>query len=334
MLTADISQSNNQARSGTYSLRVQNRASWYAGASQYIDGFVKPGQQYTLSGYVYMTGVQVKNFRWSLVTKGTSGSAQIDTGQDCTAISLGWRPVTATLTAPSWSGNLEYAFVKVAGTDSNNTSDFYFDDLTIRETTTGKFIYRQVLSPSLNPFGVTTNAEGIYWINCNGNKIVIERSRIVGTLLLVNPGAGSCVADGPINWSPAVAGYPALLVDADNPVDADFSLNATNRALSEKENAVNYNPAGAAHEDFGQDSDTNDIYRSAIRGLIAVRDDLTYQNRTLVRGQVIAGDDLNNPSGELEVEFLPDSLLNPPPGFTAPYTYIRRSASVAKAVAP
>jgi hypothetical protein len=191
-----------------------------------------------------------------------------------------------------------------------------------------------VLSPSLNPFGVTTNAEGIYWINCNGNKIVIERSRIVGTLLLVNPGAGSCVADGPINWSPAVAGYPALLVDADNPVDADFSLNATNRALSEKENAVNYNPAGAAHEDFGQDSDTNDIYRSAIRGLIAVRDDLTYQNRTLVRGQVIAGDDLNNPSGELEVEFLPDSLLNPPPGFTAPYTYIRRSASVAKAVAP
>ena len=65
-----------------------------------------------------------------------------------------------------------------------------------------------------------------------------------------------------------------------------------------------------------------------------MRDDLLYQNRTLVRGEVIVGDDLNNPSGELEVEFLPDSLLNPPPGFTAPYTYIRRPTSLKKAVLP
>jgi hypothetical protein len=275
-----------------------------------------------------------KNFRFSLFTKGVGASVQTSTGPDTLCVTLFWQHITATLTAPSWNGNLEYAFIKIAGADSSNTSDFYFDDLTIRETTTGRFIYRQVLSPTLNPFGGTTNAEGIYWIDCNNNKIVIERSRILGTLLLLNPGAGSCIANGPINWQPAMAGYPALLVDASSPDNADFNINATNRALSEKENGVNYNPVGASHEEFGQDSDTNDIYHSSIRGLIAVRDDLSFQNRPLIRGQVLVGDDLTSSSGELEVEYLPDSLLNRPPGFTAPYSYFRRAASVQKAVAP
>jgi hypothetical protein len=336
MPAADIQSTGGIFHSGANSLRVQNRSAWNAGVAQYIDAFVKPGQQYTLDGWIYMPGVPtlVKNFRFTLFLKRTGGSLQQDSGPDTYVLAQGWRPISATLTAPTWTGNLEYAFIKIASADTNNTNDFYFDDLTIRETTTGRFIYRQVLSPSLNPFGSQTNAEGIYWIDCGGNKVVIERSRIVGTLLLVNPGANSCIANGPISWSPAVAGYPALLVDADNASGADFSINATNRPLSEKENGTNFNPAGASHEDFGQDSSTNDIYRSAIRGLVAVRDDLTFQNRALIRGQVVVGDDLNNSSGELEVEYLPDSLLNPPPGFTAPYTYIRRSASVQKAVAP
>ena len=331
---ADISQSNNQARSGTYSLRVRNRDSWTAGASQYIDSFVKPGQQYTITGYVYVPGIALlKNFRFSIFTKAAGGSVQSDFGTDVSVLSLGWRQVTATVTAPSWTGNLEYAFVKFAGADGLNTGEFYFDDFSIRETTTGRFLYRQVLSPSINPFGAA-NSEGIYWINCNSNKLVIERSRILGTLLVVNPGANSCVANGPIDWSPAVAGYPALLVDADNAENADFLINCTNRPLIERDNAVNFNPAGAPHEDFGTDSDTNDIYRSGIRGLIAIRDDLTTQQRSLVRGQIIVGDDMTNSASEFEVEYLPESLLNPPPGFTAPYTYYRRAASVQKAVAP
>ena len=274
-----------------------------------------------------------ESFYISLFTKGTSGSAQFNTGPVTIALRDIWTQVTATITAPSWSGDLEYAFFKIAGATFTNDEDFYVDDVTIRETTTGRFLYRQVLSPSINPFGAA-NSEGIYWINCNSNKLVIERSRIVGTLLVINPGANSCVANGPIDWSPAVAGYPALLVDADNAENADFIINCTNRPLIERDNAVNFNPAGAPHEEFGTDSDTNDIYRSGIRGLIAIRDDLTTQQRSLVRGQVIVGDDMTNSASEFEVEYLPDSLLNPPPGFTAPYTYYRRAASVQKAVAP
>ena len=208
------------------------------------------------------------------------------------------------------------------------------DDFTIRENTAGSFIYRQVLSPTLNPFGTSTNSQGIYWINCNNSKLIIERSRILGTLLIVNPGAGSCVNNGPIYWSPAVAGYPALLVDADTATNANFNIYATNRVLSEKENGTNYNPVGAPHDEFGQDADTIDTYRSSIKGLIAVRNNLTFQNRALVRGEILVGGAINNSSGELEIEYQPDALLNPPPGFTAPYSYYRRTNSLQKAVAP
>jgi hypothetical protein len=65
-----------------------------------------------------------------------------------------------------------------------------------------------------------------------------------------------------------------------------------------------------------------------------VRNDLTYQNRSLVRGQLIVGGDIANSSGELEVDFQPDSLLNPPPGFTAPSVLQRRPVSVQKVVLP
>ena len=334
--TSDIQTTGGMFHSGANSLRVQSRSAWNAGAAQYIDGFIKPGQQYTIEGYVYLPGAPslVKNFRFTIATKGTgNGSATIVAGQDNLVQALGWRYVSGTITAPAWSGNLEYAFIKIAGADGSNTSDFYFDDLTIREVTTGRLIYRQVLSPSVNPFGTSTNAEGIYWINCNGTRLTIERSRILGTLLVINPGANSCIGNAPISWSPAVAGYPALLVQADTAADADFAINATNRFLSEKENGTNFNPTGAAHDEFGQDSDTNDIYRSAIQGLIAVQDDLLYANRSLIRGQVIVGDDLANPSGEMEVEYRPDSLLNPPPGFWS-YAYKRRPISVQKAVVP
>ncbi len=334
IFTADIQQSGSEFHSGSYSLEVQNPTGITSGAAQYIDHFVKPNQQYLVEAWVRLDDSVANLFYLSLHTKGTGGPAQVSLGPTFLLLTKTWTGISATLTAPSWSGDLEYAFVKVGSPAAGTIQKFYMDDLVIRETTTGRFIYRQVLSPSLNPFGVTTNPQGIYWINCAGNKLVIERSRILGTLLVVNPGAGSCVANGPIHMSPAVAGYPALLVDADTASDADFAINATNRGLSETANGVNYNPAGAPHDELGQDADTNDIYPSAIRGLVATEDDLTYANRALVRGQVIVGGDIANSSGELEVEFQPDSLLNPPPGFWAPYSYTRRPASVRKVVLP
>ena len=76
---------------------------------------------------------------------------------------------------------------------------------------------------------------------------------------------------------------------------------------------MNYNPGRAASDEFGQDADTNEIYQSQIRGLIAIRHDLAFQNRSLIKGQIIVGNNIANSSGELEVDFQPDSLLNPRP---------------------
>ena len=104
--------------------------------------------------------------------------------------------------------------------------------------------------------------------------------------------------------------------------------------LSETENGVTFNPTGAPSDDFGQDTDTNDIYPSEIRGLVAVENNLTYTNNGLVRGAVIVGNDLTSTGGSLEVAYQPDSLLNPPPGFNSANVYVRRPASAKKMVSP
>lgn len=317
-------------------LHVHDRTDRTAGASQFIDHFVKPGASYSIALQIYVNSSWGNTFRIKLCTKG-SGSAQTNTSAVYFLADDEWHNLTVTLTAPNWSGELEYARLTI-DTDFSlgSTNDFYIDNLDIRENTSGRFVYRRVLGPGVNTLyaGGPTNPQGIYWIDCSNNRLVIERSRIVGTLLVINPGSGSCIAHGPISWSPAQPGYPALLVAADTLTAADFAIEASNRVLSEQENGTNFNPAGAPHTDLGEDSDVNDIYQSEIRGLVVVGDDLTYANRPLVRGQVLVGDDLRNSSGELEVDFQPDSLLNPPPGFTAPTTYERRPASVRKAVLP
>jgi hypothetical protein len=323
-------------RSGILGMQVHTRDYWYSGAAQRIDDYVKPGAQYTIDFWVYYATGAAKNFAISLYTKGTGSAVQVSAGPSTLVpLPLLWTRVTATLTAPAWSGDLEYAFIMVAGADALNTLTFYMDDLSVLENSTGRFMYRKILAPGFNNLytGAPLNAQGLYWINCGGNRLVIERSRISATLLVVNPGPNSCV-DGPVAWSPALPGYPALLVDADNAGDADFTIKATNRPLSEFDNATNFNPAGAFHDEFGQDADMNDIYRSSIRGLVAIEDDLRYSNRSLVRGQILVGDDVDNSSGELEVEYLPEALLNPPPGFWAPYEYERRAGSTRKVVLP
>jgi len=333
--TATITQSTAAVRSGTYSLRVSSRTEWWSGAAQYIDHFVKPNQQYNIEAWLYLPGSTPGAYYFTIYTKGTgSSSVNIDSG-GTTFVPIGtWTRLSGTVTAQSWSGALEYAFVKIASSGSG-TATFHIDDFDVREATSGRFIYRQALGPGVNPFfPYTTNAQGIYWINCAGNKLIIERSRIRGTLLLLNPGSGSCIGAGPIHWSPAVVGYPALMVRADTATDADLTIAATNRMLSETENGVNYNPPGASHEDLGQDVDTNDIYPSEIQGLVVVGDDLTAQNNTLIRGQVVVGDDLSMSGGSLEVVYRPDSLLTPPPGFRASPAYVPRPSSVQKTVVP
>ncbi len=326
-VTADITRSSSWSSVGTYSLRVSNRTSWQAGAVQRIEHFVKPGQQYTVSARVAAPSlVGRRDVSITLYTKGTgNASASFNTSPSAFMLCVVLCPfgpvtISGTVTAPPWSGDLEYAFIKVAEDPSGNrsTGDLYIDNVNITQVSSGRHIYRQVLSPTVNSLGGGTNPEGIYKIDCGGQRLTIERSRIVGTLLLINPGPNSGIADGPINWTPAVAGYPALLVEADDPSTLQFYIRATNRVLSEAEQLVNFNPAGAPHEQFGSDTnELNDIYPTVIRGLVAVEGDFAFQNQPRLLGQLLVGRSIMNSNGELDVEYQADSLLNPPPGFLA-----------------
>lgn len=324
---------------GNGALRVYNRSASTAGAAQAIDAFIKPGQPITINASVNHVGAQ--NFRIRLVTKGTASSENTSSTSDILRIGTGvlfaqLGPVT--LTAPSWSGELEYAYVIISG-GSGNSSQFYLDNVTISDASTGKFIFREVLGPGINSISNSVNPQGLYWINCMNNRIVIERSRIKGTLLLINPGAGSMIGAGSINWSPNTPGFPILLVDADTPGNADFTIAATNRMLSEVEDrtdqkSTNYNPAGAPHESLGTDNELNDIYPSELNGLILVRDDLVFQNNGLVRGSIIVGDQVTATSGSLEVDYRPDALYSPPPGLQDAPKHVPRPLSVRKVVGP
>jgi hypothetical protein len=318
-----------------------SRTSRRAGALQYFTTALRPGATYTIAAQIYMSGAWTGNmFRIGLYLQFADGSAvtvRSTPEYQFNGLSPYWHDLTPfALTLPNWTGELRSAFLIVNSDDSSgNSSNFYLDNVQMYETSaTGRTIYRTVLGPGVNPFGGTTNSQGLYWINCGGTKVVISNARIKGTLLLVNPGTGSTIGPGPVHWSPAVAGYPALLVDADVASTADITIATGNHALGETENCINFNPSGASSDLFGQDTDEFDIYPSEIQGLVVVRDDLTFQNNALVRGQVITGDDVRATSGGLEVVYRPDALFNPPPGFTATPTVVGRPDSMRKAVLP
>lgn len=332
---ADIDQ-DGHAHSGNKGLKVEHLDGLTsAGAAQYIDGFVEPGEQYYIEAWVYLDGSIAGVFWLTLHTKGTASPLQFVSTSSIVVGSKTWTKLTATLTAPVWAGDLEYSYITVGTPTPLLINKYYLDDVVVRKAATGRYIFRKTLTPTWNPFSLAnTNPEGVYWIDCEGNRLIIERSRIHGTLLVVNPGAGSEIAAGPIHWSPAMPGYPALLVDADDATDADFTIRANGRGLSEYENGMNYNSVGSPHDEFGQDAAADDIYASEIRGLVAIEDDLHFEQSPLIRGQIIVGGDISDSSGSLEVEFQPDSLINPPPGFREPYTYERRPGAARMTVMP
>ena len=119
-------------------------------------------------------------------------------------------------------------------------------------------IEKVVLSPNNNPYGSgLTSPTGIYVINCLGGNLRIRNARIVGTLVILNPGVFSVLES--VNWEPAVANYPSLLVSG------TAELAFTNTPLSESSLRV----------DFNQDTDKTDTYPSLIKGLIYASGDLT-----------------------------------------------------------
>jgi len=167
-------------------------------------------------------------------------------------------------------------------------------------------IDKRLISPAANPFGAT-NAEGIYVIDCGGAVIEIANSRIVGTLVLLNPGAGSRT-NVTVYMQAAVGNYPALLVEG------DFRLGHWDLWVGEPALGVNFNPPGTPY--LGEeDSVADDQYPSSIDGLVYISGQMTFTssdspvvNGCLVCGTVVA-------DGILTANYSDVYLNYPPPGF-------------------
>jgi len=166
-----------------------------------------------------------------------------------------------------------------------------------------------LLSPASNPFGFQTNDEGIYVIDCQGQDISIRDSRIVGTLVLVDPGSSSAV-EGAVLWQPAVVNYPVLLVDG------SMTLRITTDPLVEWVQGTNFNPPRTPYEG-SEDSDYMDTYPSVIQGLVYIGGEAATDNHVTIEGVMIAAEALNA-TGTLELTYQDTYYQNPPPGFLGP----------------
>lgn len=166
-----------------------------------------------------------------------------------------------------------------------------------------------VLAAGRNPFGLSTNAQGIYVIDCHGEVIVIQNCRIEATLVLIDAGGGSRIA-GQVNWRPAMANFPALLVDTELVLSYDDSL------LDEAAIGVNFNPSSAPYNG-NSDNDMVDSYPSLITGLIYIQGDLSaYGSHSTIDGVLLTESILQSQFGAtLELLYQPIYYDNSPPGF-------------------
>lgn len=186
----------------------------------------------------------------------------------------------------------------------------------------GGNIQRVVLSPLTNPYSLAFNPKGIYVIDCQNQRLIISGCRIVGTLVVLNPGAGSSLgaAGGgadQINWVPAVSNFPCLLVKGDISISFCPTAGST---LDELGNA-NFNPLGVAYPyPTGSSNLTaTDSYPSAIGGLIYVSGNVTGSvsgtGTYPVLSNLVVGGTFSAGKDKYTVNYVSTYLSSPPPGF-------------------
>ncbi len=169
----------------------------------------------------------------------------------------------------------------------------------------------QLFSPARNPYG-RTNPEGIYVVDCLGETLIVEQSRIVGTLVLLNPGAGSGITSSAL-LEPVAANRPVLMVDG------DFTLSTSTgnvETLSEATSGINLNPADTPYNG-DDDSDIADVLPSKLVGLVYIGGTTTFTGYTTVDGCLVTGALYVNNSVRLRLNYDDQCFRNPPPGFAA-----------------
>ena len=308
--TATLARSLVRSKSGLYSLLVSGRSSNTAVAAQNIPvASLKSGNKYDLWIPIFPTSATTASATLTLTSSG-SGTQTFATDNKSLSANV-WADLRKTIT-PTWTGTLTQATVSITINSNNN---YHLDDPSLRDVTYSDNTYvidRQVLSPSVNPFGSQqTNPQGIYVINCGNKDVIVGHSRIVGTLVLVKPGAGSLI-QGPVIWEPAVINYPALLTDTQLKIGFDSSAGLDEVTLN-----INFNPPGTPYPYAGGTSNTTltESYPSKITGLLYTTKDWTFSGAPNIFGVVIADKTIKVNATSLNLNYGNTYLNDPPPGF-------------------
>lgn len=184
----------------------------------------------------------------------------------------------------------------------------------------GRKIDKNVLGAAKNPFG-STNAKGVYVVDCAGNDFQISDSRLECTLVLKN--CKLLTLSGSVLWAPPKSGWPILVISGDVKVDTDA------QNLSEPSAKVNFNPTGLPYQGVS-DFDTVDTYPSMLQGIVYISGNLEVNNRfmTLEGVAIVTGDVDVSGSGAIRIRYKCD---NAPPGF-AKREYTADLSSLARVV--
>jgi hypothetical protein len=166
----------------------------------------------------------------------------------------------------------------------------------------------KLLSPSHNPFGTgETNELGIYVIDCLGQGLRIQHTRLLGTLVLLNAGVNSLVQDSIME--PARPKLPVLLVNG----EFTLKMGTDGTAVLDESSAGNLNPPGAPY--LGEtDDDAIDEYPMGVTGLVYASGALTISSGNVLDGVVLSNGDLTVLQ-DVWLTYDPVYLMHPPPGF-------------------
>ena len=310
-LDCTLDRDTSEAFSGTASLSVSDRSSAEDGPCFYLTSVAKSGRKVRCRAMVKTEGPSVR-FRWMLHTRARSGNESWTNGP-WVRVDGNWTEVNATMTYDTWSGPLERAMVKIESHKDDVLEAFRLDDAQCVEFGGEHRLTHLVLSDRSNPFGAV-NATGTYVIDCGGKNLLVEHCRIRGTLVIVDPGAGSRIGTGPVSIEPTSPGKASLVVEG------NIRIECSGAGLNETYHQVNFNPPGTLYLPLGEDSDQIDTLPSQLSGIIYATGDL------VVAGQSRVVDGVLLANGKLTVREHAMIIgtgtlrLNPPPPFRSDWT--------------
>jgi hypothetical protein len=162
-----------------------------------------------------------------------------------------------------------------------------------------------LLGPGANTYsGLSTNPDGMYYINSGSSTLNISGSRIQGTLVV----KGNVQVNDHVFLQFNKREAPVLIVDGNLTVNCDSSL-----FLSEADEGRNFNPATSLFQGSG-DLDTTDVYPSEIWGLVHVTGNVTFVEPTRIVGMMLVDGEVRI-SDQAVIQADPTIFFSPPTGY-------------------